>query len=226
MGDLRREIVALDPVRVVQEVERVVDRQSEPGAPRHEALVDLGRDADLGDFLKDLGRDGEQPDEGRSRTRPEHDLQAPLEGEHLGIEARARDHVGQEILDVVEGAGLGHRVREVEDLLLEQELLFVIEHGSDGSSSPVGRDRSGAGRRAHPDHRAPVEQGLLAASNEPRPQDPRQSLRARAAPFGRRTGRIQVRRPARGVAGGRNEHRLLAPGRHARANEGRPARTR
>jgi hypothetical protein len=25
----------------------------------------------------------------------------------------------------------------VEDLLLEQELLFVVEHGSDGSSSPI-----------------------------------------------------------------------------------------
>src|SRR6185369_12746987 len=45
MRDLGREVVALDPVRVVEEVERVVDRQPEAGAPGHEALVHLRRDA-------------------------------------------------------------------------------------------------------------------------------------------------------------------------------------
>ena len=93
--------------------------------------------------------------------RAEHHLEAALEGEDLGVEARAGDDVGQEVLDVVEGAGLRHRVREVEDLLLEQELLFVVEHGADGSSGPIAGDRR---RRiearghlaASPDANAPV----------------------------------------------------------------------
>ena len=67
VGDLGREVVALDAVGVVQEVQGVVDRQPEPGPPGDEALVDLGRDADLGDLLEDLRRDGQQPDEGRAR---------------------------------------------------------------------------------------------------------------------------------------------------------------
>ena len=71
MGDLGREVVTLDPVRVVEEVEGVIDGQAEPGAPRDEALVDLGRDADLGDLVEDLGCDGQEPDQGRTRTRPE-----------------------------------------------------------------------------------------------------------------------------------------------------------
>ncbi len=133
MRDLRREVVALDAVRVVEEVERVVDRQPEPGAPRDEALVDLGRDAHLGDLVEHLGRDGQQPDQRRPGARPEHHLQAALEGEHLRVEARAGDDVGQQVLDVVEGAGLRDGVRQVEDLLLEQELLFVVEHRADGS---------------------------------------------------------------------------------------------
>ena len=54
VGDLGREVVALDAVRVVQEVQGVVDRQAEPGPPRDEPLVDLGRDPDLGDLLEDL----------------------------------------------------------------------------------------------------------------------------------------------------------------------------
>ena len=60
---------------------------------------------------------------------PEHHLEAALEGEHLGVEARAGDDVGQEVLDVVEDARLRDGVGQVEDLLLEQELLFVVEHG-------------------------------------------------------------------------------------------------
>ena len=61
VGDLGREVVALDAVRVVQEVQGVVDRQAEACAPRDEALVDLGRDADLRDLVEHLGRDRQQP---------------------------------------------------------------------------------------------------------------------------------------------------------------------
>ena len=85
--DLRREVVALDAVRVVEEVQGVVDGQAEPGAPGDQALVDLGRDADLGDLVEDLGGDGQQPDQRRPGARPEHHLEAALEGEHLGVEA-------------------------------------------------------------------------------------------------------------------------------------------
>ena len=110
VGDLGREVVALDAVRVVEEVERVVDGQAEARPPRDEPLVDLGRDADLGDLVEDLRRDGQQADERRPGARPEHHLEAALEGEHLGVEARARDDVGQQVLDVVEHARLGDRV--------------------------------------------------------------------------------------------------------------------
>ena len=55
----------------------------------------------------------------------EHHLEAALEREDLGVEPRAGDDVGQEVLDVVQDAGVGEGVGEVEDLLLEQELLFV-----------------------------------------------------------------------------------------------------
>ena len=54
VGDLRREVVALDAVGVVEEVQGVVDGQAEAGPPGDEALVDLGRDADLGDLVEDL----------------------------------------------------------------------------------------------------------------------------------------------------------------------------
>ena len=67
VGDLGREVVALDAVGVVEEVQGVVDGEPEAGAPGHEALVDLGRDADLGDLVEHLGRDGQQPDQRRSR---------------------------------------------------------------------------------------------------------------------------------------------------------------
>ncbi len=136
VGDLRREVVALDPVGVVQEVQGVVDGQAEAGPPRHQPFVDLGRDADLRDLVEDFRRHGEQPDQSRPGARPEHDLQASLEREHLRIETRARDDVGQQVLDVVEAARLRHRVRQVEDLLLEQELLFVIEHAPNSSIGP------------------------------------------------------------------------------------------
>ena len=148
VGDLRREAVALDPVGVVQEVEGVVDRQAEAGAPGDEALVHLGRDAHLGDLVEHLGRHGEQPDEGRAGPRPEHDLEAPLEGEDLGVEAGARDDVGQEVFDVVEDARLTDGIGELEDLLLEQELLFVIEHGGDGTPPRCSRTPAGRTGRA------------------------------------------------------------------------------
>ena len=141
VGDLGREVVALDPVRVVEEVERVVDREAEPGAPRDEALVDLGRDADLGDLVEHLRCDGQEADERRARPRAEHHLQAALEGEHLGVEPRAGDDVGQQVLDVVQAARVVEGVGEVEDLLLEEELLLVVKHGADGNRG------SAAGRR-------------------------------------------------------------------------------
>ncbi len=138
MRDLRREVVALDPVRVVEEVQGVVDGKPEPRAPRDQPLVDLGGDADLRDLVEHFRRHGQQPDQRRPRPRTEHDLEAALEREHLGVEARARDDVGQQVLDVVEHAGLGDRVRQVEDLLLEQELFFVVEHGEDSSRRSEG----------------------------------------------------------------------------------------
>ena len=74
VGDLGREVVALDAVGVVQEVERVVDGQPEPCAPGDQPLVDLGRDADLGDLVEDLGRDRQQADQrgagARDRASP------------------------------------------------------------------------------------------------------------------------------------------------------------
>ena len=74
VGDLGREVVALDAVGVVQEVEGVVDREAEAGAPSDQPLVDLRRDAHLGDLVEHLGRDGQQPDErgpgARARASP------------------------------------------------------------------------------------------------------------------------------------------------------------
>src|SRR3990170_4567735 len=64
-----------------------------------------------------------------------------LEREDLRVEARAGDHVGEQILDVVERARLRHGGGQVEDLLLEQELLFVVQHGS----GMVHRERGEAG---------------------------------------------------------------------------------
>jgi hypothetical protein len=68
-------------------------------------------------------------DERRSRARPEHHLQRALEREDLRVEAGRRDDVGQEILDVIEHPSVGERRRHVQDLLLEEELFFVIEDG-------------------------------------------------------------------------------------------------
>ena len=67
VGDLGREVVALDAVRVVEEVQGVVDGQPEPRPPGDEALVDLGRDAHLGDLVEHLRRHGQQPDQRRAR---------------------------------------------------------------------------------------------------------------------------------------------------------------
>ena len=87
-------------------------------------------DAHLGHLVEDLRRHGQQADQRRPGAGAEHHLERALEGEDLGVEAGAGDDVGEQVLDVVEHAGLGHRVREVEDLLLEQELFFVVKHGS------------------------------------------------------------------------------------------------
>ena len=128
--DLGREVVALDAVGVVEEVQGVVDREAEAGAPRDEAFVDLRRDPDLGDLVEDLGRDRQQADQGGPGPATEHHLEAPLQREDFAVEAGRGDDVGQEVLDVVERARLAERVREREDLLLEEEFLFVIEHAA------------------------------------------------------------------------------------------------
>jgi hypothetical protein len=122
--------VALDAVGVVEEVQGVVDREPEARTPRDQPLVDLRRDPDLGDLVEDLRRDGQEPDERRPRAAPEHHLEAPLQREDLRIEPGARDDVGQQVLDVVELTRLAERVREGEDLLLEEELLFVIQQAA------------------------------------------------------------------------------------------------
>src|SRR4051794_7042626 len=175
MGNLRREVVALDAVGVIQEVERVVDRQAEPRAPCHEPLVDLGGDANLGDLVEDVGRDGEQADERRPGTRAEHHLEAPLEGEDFRVKARAGYDVGEQVLDVVEHAAVAESVSEVEDLLLEQELFFVIEHAR--SVAPAGPGSAGP---------APPRYGH--ESNSFRPS----GTTARMKPPGVSTGRLKL----------------------------------
>ena len=67
MGDLGGEVVALDAVRVVEEVEGIVDGQAEAGAPGDQPLVDLARDTHLGDLVEDLRRDRQQADQRRAR---------------------------------------------------------------------------------------------------------------------------------------------------------------
>ena len=111
VGDLRGEVVTLDAVGVVEEVQRVVDGQAEARPPGAQPLERLGRDAHLGDLVEDLRRDGEQADERGARPRAEHDLERALEREDLGVEARTGDDVGEEVLDVVERAGLAERLR-------------------------------------------------------------------------------------------------------------------
>ncbi len=106
MGDLRGEVVALDAIGVVQVVEGVIDRQPEPSPPGDQALLNFRRNSNLGDLVEYFGRDRHEPDQRRARAGPEHHLKRPLQGEDLGIEPRAGDDVCQEILDVVEHAGL------------------------------------------------------------------------------------------------------------------------
>src|SRR5450759_2008815 len=77
--DLRGERVALDPIRVVEVVEGVVDREAEAGPPRHEPLVHLRGDPDLGDFVEDLRRHGQQADQRAAGARAEHHLERPLQ---------------------------------------------------------------------------------------------------------------------------------------------------
>ena len=72
---LGREVVALDAIWVVQEVQGVINRQSESGAPGHESLVDLRLDVDLGHLVEHLGRDCQQSDQRRAGSRAEHHLQ-------------------------------------------------------------------------------------------------------------------------------------------------------
>src|SRR6185503_20281832 len=86
----------------------------------------------------------------RTGTAAEHDLQAALEGEHLAVEAGRGDDVGQEVLDVVQLAGLTEGVGERGDLLLEEELLFVVKHGAilAGSVRGPAREPTGAGEPA------------------------------------------------------------------------------
>ena len=181
MRDLGAEVVALDPVGVVEEVQGVVDGEAEPGAPGDEALVHLGLDADLGHLLEHLGGHGEQADQRRSRPGAEHHLEAALEGEHLGVEARAGDDVGQEVLDVVQAARVGERVGQVEDLLLEQELFLVVEHGADGT-----RDRGPPAPGDRPIRARPVARAARrrAATRTARRMPGRVVTREGANPYG------------------------------------------
>src|SRR3954453_19000245 len=128
VSDLGREVVALDSVGVVQVVQRVVDGEAEARAPGNEALMNVGRNADFRDLLEDVGADREKADQSGAGPSTQHHLQAALEGKNLRVEARAGDDVRQQVLDVVQDAGLSQRVGQVEDLLLEKKLFFVIEH--------------------------------------------------------------------------------------------------
>jgi nitroreductase len=132
--------------------------------------VHFGRDADLGDLVEHLRRDRQQADEGGPGASTEHHLQAALQREHLAVEARARDDVGQQVLDVVQRTGLAQRVREREDLLLEEEFLFVIKHGR-----IVAPDRSCTAR-----NRAPRRTQPCAASSTT-PSGPRWRVRPTVA---------------------------------------------
>ena len=94
----------------------------------------------------------------------EHHLEASLEGEHLGVEARARDDVGQEVLDVVEAARVVDGVGEVEDLLLEEELLLVVEHGADGNRGRTRNPRPASREITLEETSSPYDDGDIATS--------------------------------------------------------------
>ena len=134
VGDLRREVVALDAVGVVQEVERVVDGEAEPRPPRDEALVDLGRDADLGDLVEDLRAR-------RSAARPASCRRAaPSMTWRLRSSVKTSESNRGLVMTSVSRSstlsstpGSATAFDEVEDLLLEQELLFMVEHGPNAS---------------------------------------------------------------------------------------------
>ncbi len=126
---LRPEVVPLDAIRVVQEVQGVVDGQPESRAPADQALMHIRRQADLAHLVEDLARDGQQPHQRRAGAAAEHHLQRSLEREDVAVEARRGRHVGEQILDVVERPRLSQGGGQVEDLLAEQEALFVVEHG-------------------------------------------------------------------------------------------------
>jgi len=110
-------------------------------------MTQRGNALNFRDFVEHLRRDGQQPDERGAGSPAEHDLEAALEREHLGIEAGRRDHVRQEVLDVVERARLTERVREREDLLLEEELLLVVEHAAERSRRRSAHGPSGLASR-------------------------------------------------------------------------------
>ena len=101
-----------------------------PKRARHETSRSWtsSRQPDLAELLEDAPVDGEEPDQGRAGARAEHHLQGALEGEDVGVESRARRHLGEQILDVVELPRVAERVGEVVDLLPKQEALFVVEH--------------------------------------------------------------------------------------------------
>src|ERR1035437_2927354 len=75
VGDLGREVVALDSVGVVQIVQSVVERQAEAGPPGDHPFLDLGRDPNLSRLLEDLRRNSQQADEGGSGPGAKHHLQ-------------------------------------------------------------------------------------------------------------------------------------------------------
>ncbi|MBW3612698.1 MAG: GTPase Era, partial [Chloroflexi bacterium] len=125
---LRAEVVALDAIGVVQEVQRVVDDQPEARPPADETLLDVRRQADLAQLLEHPAVDGEKPHQRRTRPPTEHHLERALQREDVGVEARARRHLCEQVLDVVELSRIGKGGRQVVQLLPEEEPLFVIEH--------------------------------------------------------------------------------------------------
>ena len=157
VGDLGREVVALDAVGVVEVVEGVVDGQAEARPPGDQPLLDLGRDADLGHLVEDFRRDRQQPDQRRARrARPsitwsDRSRVKTSESKRGLVMTSVRR---SSTLSSTPGSAMD--VGQVEGLLLEQELLFVVEHvrivapvdrGSVKDCGPDARGSVGAAER-------------------------------------------------------------------------------
>ena len=128
VGDLGREVVALDAVRVVQEVERVVDGQAEPGAPGDQPLVHLGWMRTSATWSNTSGLTVSSPTSVVPARAPSITWSDRSSVNTSESNRGAGDDVGEQVLDVVEHARFRDGIGQVEDLLLEQELFFVVEH--------------------------------------------------------------------------------------------------